>query len=85
MELSVKDLEVYVHRSEERLLHAAKRDKLNGSEAAGVLKKVKKENILQDWEEKALHGQYLRETKEVRSKLVAFGFRMETCRGRQKI
>ena len=77
MELSVKDLEVYVHRSEERLLHAAKRDKLNGLEAAGVLKKVKKENILQDWEEKALHGQYLRQTKEVRSEHVALGFRME--------
>ena len=48
MELSVRDLEVYVHRSEERLLQAARRDKLNGLEAAGVLKKVKKENILQD-------------------------------------
>ena len=32
-----------------------------------VLKKVKKEKRLQDWEEKALHGQYLRQNKEVRS------------------
>ena len=31
------------------------------------MKKAKKENRLQDWEEKALHGQYLRHTKEVRS------------------
>ena len=77
MELSVRDLEVYVHRSEERLLQAARGDKLNGLEATGVLKKVKKENILQDWEEKALHGQYLRQTKEVRSEHVALGFRME--------
>ena len=31
------------------------------------MKKAKKEKRLQDWEEKALHGQYLRQTKEVRS------------------
>ena len=31
------------------------------------MKKLKKEKRLQDWEEKALHGQYLRQTKEVRS------------------
>ena len=30
-------------------------------------KKTKKEKRFQDWEEKALHGQYLRQTKEVRS------------------
>ena len=28
---------------------------------------MKKEKRLQDWEEKALHGQYFRQTKEVRS------------------
>ena len=37
-------------------------------EAASVLKNTKKEKRLQDWKEKALHGQYLRQTKEVRSK-----------------
>ena len=31
------------------------------------MKKAKKEKRLQNWEEKALHGQYLRRTKEVRS------------------
>ena len=55
---------------------AARGDRVDGLEAANVLKKVKKEKRLQDWEEKALHGQYLRQTKEVVSK-VGFGFRME--------
>ena len=32
------------------------------------MKKAKKEKRPQDWEKKALHGQYLRQTKEVRSK-----------------
>ena len=67
LELAVRGLEVYVHGSEERLVQAARGDRLDGLEAASVLKKVKKEKRLQDWEEKALHDQYLRETKEVRS------------------
>ena len=46
---------------------AARGDRVDGLEAANVLKKVKKEKRLQDWEEKALHGQYLRQTKEVSS------------------
>ena len=33
----------------------------------GKLKKAKKKKRLQDWEEKDLHGQYSRQTKEVRS------------------
>ena len=32
------------------------------------MKKAKKEKRLQDWEQKALHSQYVRHTKEVRSK-----------------
>ena len=67
LELAVKGLEVYVHGSEERLIQAARGDRVDGLEAASVLKKVKKERRLQHWEEKALHGQYLRQTKEVRS------------------
>ena len=67
VELAVRGLEVYVHGSEERLLQAARGDREDGLEAASVLKKAKKEKRLQDWEEKALHGQYLRRTKEVRS------------------
>ena len=31
------------------------------------MKKAKKKNKLQEWEEKALHSQYLRQTVEVRS------------------
>ena len=42
-------------------------DKADGLEAASVLKKAKKEEREQDWEEKALHGQYLRQPKKVRS------------------
>ena len=31
------------------------------------MKRSKKEKRLEDWEEKVLHGQYLRQTKEVRN------------------
>ena len=67
VELAVSGLEVYVYGSEERLIQAAKEDKLDGLEAASVLKNTKKDRRLQNWEEKALHGQYLRQTKEVKS------------------
>ena len=38
-----------------------------GLEAASALKRSKKDKRLEDWEEKVVHGQYLRQTKEVRS------------------
>ena len=52
---------------EERLVQAARGDKIDGLEAVSVLKRSKKEKRLEDWEEKVLHGQYLRQTKEVTS------------------
>ena len=58
---------MYVHGSEERLIQAARGDKIDGLEAASVLKRSKKEKRLEDWEEKVVHRQYLRQTKEVRS------------------
>ena len=67
LELAVRGLEVYVHGSEERLIQAARRVKVDGLEAASLLKKPKKEKRLQHWEQKALHDRYLRQTKEVRS------------------
>ena len=66
-ELTIRGLEVYVHRSEEILIQAARGDKIDSLEAASFLKRSKKEKRLEDWEEKFLHGQYLRQTKEVRS------------------
>ena len=66
-ELAIRGLEVYVHESEERLIQAARGDKIDGLEAASILKRSKIEKRLKDWEEKVLHGQYLRQTKEVRS------------------
>ena len=66
VELAIRGLEVYVHGSEERLIHTARGDKIDGLEAASVLKKSKKKKRLEDWEEKVLHGQYLRQTKQVR-------------------
>ena len=60
-------MEVYVHGSEERLIQGARGDKIDGLEAASVFKRSKKEKRSEDWEEKGLHGQYLRQTKEVRS------------------
>ena len=66
VELAVRGLEVYVYGSEEKLIQAARGDKIDGLEAESVLKRSKKEKRL-DWEEKVLHGQYLRQTIEVRS------------------
>ena len=56
VELAIRGLEVYVHGSEERLIQAARGDKIDGLEAASVLKRSKKEKRLEDWEEKVLHG-----------------------------
>ena len=56
-----------VHGSEERLAQAARGNKIDGLEAASVLKRSKEENRLEDWEAKVLHGQHLRQTKVVRS------------------
>ena len=67
VELAVRGLEVYVHGSEERLIQATRGDKVDGLEAASVLKRSKKEKRSEDWEEKVLHGQYFRETKKVRN------------------
>ena len=67
VELAIRGLEMYVHGSKERLIQAVRGDKVDGLEAASVLKISKKEKRLEDWEEKVLHGQYLRQTKEVRS------------------
>ena len=66
VELAVRGLEVYVLGSEERLIQAARGDRVDGLEAASVLKKAKKEKTLQDREKKASHGQYLKQTKEAR-------------------
>ena len=67
VELAIRVVEVYVHGSEERLIQAARGDKVDGLEAASVLKRSKKEKILEDCYGKVLHIQYLRQTKEVRS------------------
>ena len=67
VELVIRGLEVYVHGSEERLIQAARGGKIDYLEAASVLKRSKKVKRLEDWEEEVLHGQYLRQTKEVRS------------------
>ena len=64
---AIRGLEVYADGSEERLMQAARGDKKDGLEAASVLQRSKKEKRLEDWEEKVLRVQYLRQTKEVRS------------------
>ena len=47
---------MYVHGSEKRLIQVARGDKIDGLEAASVLKRSKKEKRLEDWEENFLHG-----------------------------
>ena len=54
---NLRGLEVHVRESEERLIQAARGDKIDGLEAASVLKRSKKEKRLEDWEEKVLHDQ----------------------------
>ena len=49
------------------MIQVARGDKIDGLEAVSVLKRSKKEKRLEDWEEKVVHGQYLRQIKEVRS------------------
>ena len=60
VELAIRGLEVYVHGSDERLIQAARGSKIDGLEAASVLKRSKKEERLEDREKKVLHGQYFR-------------------------
>ena len=67
VELAIIGLEVHIHGSEERLIQAARGHKIDGLKAASVLKRSNKKKRLKDWEEKVLHGQYFRQTKEVRS------------------
>ena len=67
IELAIRGLEVHVHGIEERLIQVARGDKIDGLEAASVLKRSKKEKRLEDWEEKVLHGQFLRQSKKIRS------------------
>ena len=66
-ELAIRSLEVYVHGIEERLLPTARGGKIDDLEAGSALKRSKKEKRLEDWKKKVLHGQYLRQTKGVRS------------------
>ena len=42
VQMAVRSLEVYVHGSEERMLQAAREDRVDGLEAASVLKKAKR-------------------------------------------
>ena len=51
VELAIRGLEVHVHGSEERLIQATRGDKIDGLEAASVLKRSKKEKRLEDWED----------------------------------
>ena len=46
VELAVRGLEVYFHGSEERLLQAARGDRVDDLEVASVLKKAKKKKRL---------------------------------------
>ena len=54
VELAIRCLEVYVHGSEERLIQAARGDKIDGLGAASVLKGSKKEKTVEDGDEKVL-------------------------------
>ena len=48
VELAIRSLEEYIDVNEERLIQAARGDKIDGLEAASVLKRSKKEKSLED-------------------------------------
>ena len=52
----MRSLEVHVHGSEERLIQAAREEKIDGLGAAGVLRRSKKEKRLEDWLKKVSHA-----------------------------
>ena len=58
---------MYVHGSKERLMQAARGDKVDGLEVVSLVKRSNKEKRIEDWEEKVLHAQYLTQAKEVTS------------------
>ena len=69
VELAIRDLEVYVHGSEKRLIQTARGDRIDdlAADLASVLKRSMKEKGLEDWGKKIVHGQYLGEAKGVGS------------------
>ena len=67
VELAIRGVEVHNHGSEERLIKTTRSNKIDGLEATSIWKRSKKEKRSKDWEEKVLHGQFFRQTKEVRS------------------
>ena len=60
-------------------------DKIDGLETTSVLKRSKKEKRLKDWEDKVLHSQYLRQTKEVRSDQCCAWLQNGDLKRRQKV
>ena len=48
VELAIRGLEVYVYATKERLIRAAREEKIDDLEAASVLKRSKKEKRLED-------------------------------------
>ena len=67
VELAIRGLEVSVHRSEEILIQAARGDKIRWFKSCKCFEEIKERETIRNWEEKVLHGQYLRQTKQVRS------------------
>ena len=65
---TVLGLEAYVSASEERLLVAARGGAERTSESVEEFKRRRREDRLREFREKALHGQYLRQTDAVASK-----------------
>ena len=65
--LVIRGLEICVYENEERLIKAARGGKIDCLEVASVLKRSKKDERLEDREKKVLHGQHLRQIKDVRS------------------
>ena len=63
--------EVFIHYNDERLIQPVWVDKIDGLKATSKLKK--KEGRSENWEDKVLHGQYLRQTKEIRREAATVG------------
>ena len=84
VDIAIRGLEVDVHGSEERLIQAGRGDKIDSLEPVSVLKRSKKQKRLEDWEKKVLHGQYLRQTREVRSNVLGLASERRFEKGDRK-
>ena len=67
MELAILGLKNYVNESQDKLIEGARGSEIIEQESTETMKRKMVEARMSEWKEKPLHGQYLRETEDVKS------------------